>query len=188
VIRQLVNLKGVLSAGLIAMACSSCTVRLDIDSAVAEPLTPTEVHHLNEIGERATGPGSWFAVDVTVPRRAIERIARWELYTHIRIDDCRTGKNVSIVSPASVEQTDGSFERVRELLKSAPDRTLFGLGGSAFIREGQSLRDRMCPLGRRKLCTSKDRQRKDAHSVRDQPALMSAFHPFATLPAPLVHG
>jgi len=137
--RVAVRLSLVSIFGSAAFLLGSCSVRLQIVSAIAEPLSEYEVAHLNKVGQGASLPGTWFLVAVIVPRGAVQKIARWELYTHVPIDDCRTGESVSMVSPAQLEGTDGSFESVRKLLKSDPQRRQFAMGGRAFFRQGRPL-------------------------------------------------
>jgi hypothetical protein len=131
-----------LTIGLIALFLGACTVRLPIIEATATPLTAAEVQHLNEVGEGASVPGTWFRVTAILPRSAVRKITRWELYTHLYVEDCRTGDVRAVVSSATVG-SEGDFERVRELLKLNPNRAAFQLSGPAFFQDGKS-RGNLC--------------------------------------------
>jgi hypothetical protein len=125
--------------GFAELLLQSCSVELQIDSAMGRPLTRYEVDHLNKIGKGASGPGSWFLVGVNVPRSTAEKIVRWELYTHILIEDCRTGERVSIAPAVGVGDGGDSFDVIRKLLRVDGRQSTFAIGGNAFFQHGQSL-------------------------------------------------
>jgi hypothetical protein len=114
-----------------------------MNEATADRLSDKDVQRLNESGRDASVPGTWFRISAVLPRASVRKIARWELYTHIHVEGCRTGQLVAIVSSAKVEGTDGDFHRVRELLRSDPRRTAFVLSGPAFFQQGKPL-EQLC--------------------------------------------
>jgi len=122
--------KSVVIIALAALLIAGCSVRLPVTQATAEPLSNAEVSRLSD---RPSVPGDWYDVKAVLPRASVGKIARWELYTHIIVEDCRTGDTVGVVPSAQVEGMDGDFRRLRRLLQSAGNRSEFVLSGAAFF-------------------------------------------------------
>ena len=93
-----------------------CYVRLPISEAVAVPAQDNEVAILNEQGERPSTAGKWFKVRATLTRDTVRKIVRWELYTHMEVEDCRTGDVVGGASSIGIEGTEGDFQRTAQQL------------------------------------------------------------------------
>ena len=91
-----------------SLLLGGCSVRLPISEAVAVPVSDNEAAALDAQARPST-PGKWFRVRATLTRDAVQKIARWELYTHMRVEDCRTGDLVGIASSVGIEGTDGDF-------------------------------------------------------------------------------
>lgn len=131
-------------AALISFALSACSVRLSLGEAVADRLTQFEVEQLEESGQGASVPGTWFKISATLPRRSLAKIARWQLYPHMRLEDCENGETIGIVTAPQVAGTKAdSFYRISELLEAEPRRAEFILGGPAFFQKGTAL-NRIC--------------------------------------------
>ena len=128
---------------LLLLLLSGCYVRLPVSEAVAEPLAPAKVKALAELGERPSTAGEWFEVRVLLPRESVRKIARWELYTHMLVENCRTGDVVGIASSTQIEGTDGNFRAIREQLRADRRRAVFIMSESMFFPAGQPL-DGLC--------------------------------------------
>jgi hypothetical protein len=122
-----------------SLLLGGCYVKLPIAEAVAAPVTDNEAAALDEQGHRPPMVGKWFQVRLTVPRDAIRKIARWEIYTHIRVEDCRTGDLVGIASSVGIEGTDGDFDRMEQQLRANKQRDAFVIAEPIFFRAGKPL-------------------------------------------------
>ena len=119
-----------------------CSVRLLVSEAVAVPVSENEVAALDAQARPST-PGKWFQVSATLARDAVQKIARWELYTHMRVEDCRTGDLVGIASSVGIEGTDGDFELTRKQLDSNKQRQTFVIAEPIYFPTAKPL-DRLC--------------------------------------------
>ena len=122
-----------------SLLLGGCYVRVPIADAVATPVTEKEAAALGGQGERPPIAGKWFQVRLTIPRNAVRKIARWQIYTHIRVEDCRTGDLVGIVSSVGIEGTDGDFERMERQLRANKQRDTFVIAEPILIRAGRQL-------------------------------------------------
>jgi len=125
-----------------SLVLGGCQVRLPISEAVAVPVSADEAAALDE-QTRPSTPGKWLQVRATLTRDAVHKIARWELYTHMVVEDCRSGDLVGIASSASIEGTGGDFERIRQKLEADEQRQTFVIAEPVFFPARKSL-DRLC--------------------------------------------
>ena len=117
-------------------------MRLPVSEAIAIPVSDDEAAALDAQARPST-PGKWFQVSATLARDAVQKIARWELYTHIRVEDCRTGDLVGIASSVGIEGTDGDFELTRKQLESNKRRQTFVIAEPIYFPTSKPL-DRLC--------------------------------------------
>lgn len=94
---------------------SGCTVRIPVSEAIAVPIADNESTVLDQQHPHTTA-GKWWQVRATLSRDVVRKIVRWELYTHLRVEDCRSGKLVAIASSVGIEGTDGDFKKSRRQL------------------------------------------------------------------------
>jgi hypothetical protein len=127
---------------LLPLVLGGCHVRVPISEAVAVPVSADEAAALDE-QMRPSTPGKWFQVRATLTRDAVHKIARWELYAHMVVEDCRSGDLVSIVSSVGIEGADGDFERIRQKLEGEEQRQTFVIAEPVFFPARKSL-DRLC--------------------------------------------
>ena len=125
-----------------SLLLSGCSVRLPISEAVAVQVSDNEAVTLNKEARPST-PGKWFQVRATLTRDAVRKIARWELYTSIMVEDCRTGGLVGIASSVGIEGTGGDFERIRQQLAAGRQRQTFVIAEPVFFPASKPL-DRLC--------------------------------------------
>jgi len=125
-----------------SLLLGGCSVRLPISEAVAIPVSDSEAATLNE-ETRPSTPGNWFQVRATLARDTVQKIARWELYTDMRVEDCRTGDLVGIASSVGIEGTGGDFERTRQRLEADRKRQTFVIAEPVFFPASKPL-DRLC--------------------------------------------
>lgn len=125
-----------------SLLLGGCSVRLPVSEAVAVPVSDNEAAALDAQARPSTS-GKWFQVSATVARDAVQKIARWELYTHMRVEDCRTGDLVGIASSVGIEGTDGDFKRTRKQLEADKQRQTFVIAESVYFPTSKPL-DRLC--------------------------------------------
>ncbi len=125
-----------------SLLLGGCSVRLPISEAVAVPVSDNEAAALGA-QEWPSTPGKWFQVRATLARDAVQKIARGELYTHMRVEDCRTGDLVGIASSVGFEGTGGDFERTRKQLEANKQRQTFVIAEPVFFPASKPL-DRLC--------------------------------------------
>lgn len=125
-----------------SLLLGGCSVRLPVSEAIAIPVSDAEAAALDAQARPST-PGKWFQVSATLARDAVQKIARWELYTHIRVEDCRTGDLVGIASSVGIEGTDGDFELTRKQLESNKRRQTFVIAEPIYFPTSKPL-DRLC--------------------------------------------
>jgi hypothetical protein len=125
-----------------SLLLGGCYVRLPISRAVAVAVSANEAAALNKRAAPST-PGEWFQVRVTITREAVRKIARWELYTHMKVEDCHTGDLVDVASSVGIEGTDGDFERMRQKLHAEEQRQTFVIAEPIFLPASKRL-DRLC--------------------------------------------
>ena len=130
-------------AVLPSLLLGGCYVKLPIGDAVAVPVLDQDSARLDEQGARPSTPGRWFHVRATLSRDAVYKIARWELYTNMRVEDCRTGNLVGIVSSVGIQGTEGDFELIREQLRADEQQQTFVIAEPVFFQAGKPL-DRLC--------------------------------------------
>ncbi len=125
--------------GVMALALGACSVRLPISDATAEPLRDLEAEHLKAADPRVSVPGSLFLIRVSLPRASAETIARRELHTSIRVENCSSGSLVAVVGNGEIAGMGGEFHRLRKLLETNPRQPAFTLAGSAFFGHGEAV-------------------------------------------------
>lgn len=116
-----------------ALLLAGCSVRLETERAVAEPLAEAETRRLVEAEGAPSAAGTWYRVSAVLPRSSVRRIVRWELYTHLVVERCDSGERLTAVTPARIGGANGDFRAIRNLLEAQPDRSSFVLGGPAFF-------------------------------------------------------
>lgn len=119
-----------------------CSVRLPVSEAVAVPVSDDEAAALDAQARPST-PGEWFQVSATLARDAVQKITRWELYTHMRVEDCRTGDLVGIASSVGIDGTNGDFELTRKQLEANKQRQTFVIAEPVYFPTSKAL-DRLC--------------------------------------------
>jgi hypothetical protein len=117
-------------------------VRLPISQAVAIAVSANEAAALNKRAAPST-PDESFQVRATIIRDAFRKIARWELYTHMMVEDCHTGNLVGVASSVGIEGTDGDFDRMRQKLDAEKERQTFVIAEPIFLPASKRL-DRLC--------------------------------------------
>jgi hypothetical protein len=125
-----------------SLLLGGCYVRLPISEAVAVPVSDKEAATLNK-QEAPSTPGKWFRVRATLTRDAVRKIARWEPYTHMMVEDCRTGDLVGIASSVGIEGTGGDFDRIRQKLDADEQRQTFFIAEPVFLPANKPF-DRLC--------------------------------------------
>lgn len=125
-----------------SLLLGGCSVRLPVSEAAAVPVLENEAAAL-DAQARPSKPGKWFQVSATLARDAVQKIARWELYTHMRVEDCRTGDLVGIASSVGIEGTNGDFELTRKQLKANKQRRTFVIAEPVYLPTAKPL-DRLC--------------------------------------------
>lgn len=127
----------------IVIACAvlailaGCSVGLSVTDAVARDATEVEVRAAKAMGESASGTGRWTHLTVHIDRRSMGRIAWWELYSAIMIEDCATGENTNIIAVPEVEGVAlDDPHAVKALLQSQPQKKVFRVTGLLFSRPG----------------------------------------------------
>jgi hypothetical protein len=127
---------------LTSLLLGGCSVRVPIREAVAVPVSGDEAGALDEQMKPST-PGKWLQVRATLARDAVQKIARWELYTHMRVEDCRTGDLIGIAASVGIEGTGGDFELTRQQLEADEQRETFAIAEPVFFPTSKPL-DRLC--------------------------------------------
>ena len=140
-----------------SLLLGGCYVRLPISEAVAVPVSDSEAATLNS-QEAPSTPGKWFQVRATLTRDAVRKIARWELYTHMAVEDCSTGDLVGIASSVGIEGTGGDFERIRQKLEVDELRQTFVIAELVFLPIQQAARPAVRSARGRQLYASKNLQ------------------------------
>lgn len=118
----------------IAGVLSGCSVELPVAEATARPATDAEVQRIIGSGD-VDGLGSWTAITAVVDRETVERIAGWQLYTHMPIVDCVTGASSNIASNPTIDGVSADdFHALDRLLAAQSGRSVFRLEGFVFAR------------------------------------------------------
>jgi hypothetical protein len=136
------RLSFLLVLSLSSLLLGGCYVRLPVSHAVAVPVPRKEAAELDKREARDV-PGRWFRVDVTISRETLRKTIQWELYTHILVEDCRTGGLVGIASSVGIEGTEGNFERARQRLDADQRRETFVISEPVFFQAGHPF-DGLC--------------------------------------------
>jgi|TARA_Y100000114_G_scaffold59026_1_gene54015 hypothetical protein len=126
----------------LSLLLGSCIVRLPVSEAVAVPVSENEAATL-DAQARPSMPGKWFKVSAALARDVVQKISRWELYTHMRVEDCRTGDLVGIASSVGIEGADGDFELTRKQLEANEQRQTFVIAEPVYFPTAKPL-DRLC--------------------------------------------
>ena len=91
-----------------SLLLGGCSVRLPVGEAVTVLISDDEAAAL-DAQAKPSMQSEWFQISATLARDAVQKITRWELYTHVRVEDCHTGDVVGIASGVGIDGTDNDF-------------------------------------------------------------------------------
>ena len=134
-------IRRLVAISLAALLLGGCYVRLPISNAEAEPIADNVAKVMPQRLARPPGQGHWYDVRIFLPRQTMSRIVRWEIYTHIYVEGCRTGELIGI--GAIEEEPESDLDMVREILRSEPSRQTFAVSAPVFLR-ARATPDQLC--------------------------------------------
>jgi hypothetical protein len=114
---------------LAAFALAGCQVRLPIEDARAESVELAQVQNDAPAGTPMGAKGPWTEVNLSVSRASLTKIALWQLYSTVRVLDCRSGKlsDIARTKVNGVRTTD--FRQLRQVLRQTPGLQHYWLVG-----------------------------------------------------------
>lgn len=121
-----------------ATLLSGCSVQIDATQAVARIASAKEVQGEPEASSsHPEGIGVWVTVGALIAREDVDRVARWEVYPHVYIVECSTGRQTNIGTEPTVEGIQfADANSMRKLLKSYSTKQTFEMQSLIFARGG----------------------------------------------------
>jgi hypothetical protein len=120
------------------MLLAGCSVEIDPSNAVARLATSADIRNDAEASAgEPSGVGAWVLLTAVIDRNDARRVFRWEVYPHVYIVECATGKETNVGSEPRLDGTDFAHTRdVEALLKGNPTQQTFRMQSLFFAREG----------------------------------------------------
>jgi hypothetical protein len=120
------------------MLLAGCSVEIDPSNAVARLATSADIRNDAEASAgEPSGVGAWVLLTAVIDRNDARRVFRWEVYPHVYIVECATGKETNVGSEPRLDGTDFAHTRdVEALLKGNPAQQTFRMQSLFFAREG----------------------------------------------------
>jgi hypothetical protein len=138
--RYIGNVKPILSffAVCCATLLSGCSVKIDPTEAIARIASAKEVQGEPEASSRHPGgTGVWVTVEALIKREDINRVVRWEVYPHVYIVECSTGRDTNVGTEPTIDGIQfADANSMREFLKRHPTKPTFGMLSLMFARKG----------------------------------------------------
>lgn len=129
-------------SSFLAVCCvtllSGCSINIDAIQAVARIASANEVQgEPYASSSNPSGTGIWVTVGALIKRDDINRVARWEVYPHVYIVDCSTGRDTNVGTEPTIEGLQfADANSMRDFLKRHPTKQTFEMRSLIFAREG----------------------------------------------------
>ncbi|WP_155006259.1 hypothetical protein [Sphingomonas hengshuiensis] len=127
---------------LLAVACAmplvGCSVDIDAENAVARGASLTEIENDGEASAvRPDGAGTWVLITAQIKKEDVESVSRWEVYPHVYIVECVTGRDVNVGSEPKIGGEDfANSNAVKAQLDAQPDKLHYQMRSLIFARKG----------------------------------------------------
>jgi hypothetical protein len=127
------RLRSLLPLALFALA--GCQVRVPIEEARADAVELAQVQGDAAAGTPVEAKGPWTEINISISRDSLRKIAWLQLYSSVRVTDCKTGAlwDVARTKINGVESTN--FSQLNRLIRLTPRQQHYWLVG--YILHGQ---------------------------------------------------
>ena len=102
------------------VALAACHVQLPIEDARAESVELAQVQNDAPAGTPLGTKGPWTEVNLSVSRTTLTKIALWQLYSTVRVIDCKSGKLRDVARSKVYGLSTTDFQQLRRLLRQTP--------------------------------------------------------------------
>ena len=115
-----------------------CSVEIKPTNAIARMASSTEIQNDAEASAaRPDGEGVWVLLTALITKKEVQRISRWEVYPHVYIVECATGRDTNVGNDPRLEGVDfANFNSVKALVKAQPTRPTYQMQSLIFARNG----------------------------------------------------
>ncbi|WP_267395716.1 MULTISPECIES: hypothetical protein [unclassified Sphingomonas] len=126
----------IIAAGLTTMLVG-CSVGINPTQVVARAASPEEIHNDPEASSaRPDAAGAWVMLQALISREDAERIARWEVYPHVYIVECATGRETNVGTEPRLNGIQiADANAMRAALRSHPVKRTYQMRSLVFARE-----------------------------------------------------
>jgi hypothetical protein len=120
------------------MLLPGCSVEINATKTVARAASPTDVHNDPEASSsHPDGPGAWVTLITLIGRKDVQRVARWQVYPHVYIVECSSGRDTNVGTEPSLEGIGfADANAVKASLKEHPAKQAYRMQSLIFAREG----------------------------------------------------
>jgi hypothetical protein len=129
-----------LSFGILGclIAITGCSVKIDPTNAIARVATSMEVQQDPEASSlHPDGVGTWVMLTAQIDREDVQRVAFWEVYPHVYIVECSSGRETNVGTEPRLEAIDfANANSAKMLLKEHPTKGVFQMRSLIFARKG----------------------------------------------------
>ena len=127
------------------MLLAGCSVEINATETVARAASPTDVRNDPEASSsRPDGAGAWVALITLIGRKDVQRVARWQIYPHVHIVECSSGKETNVGTEPRLEGIGfADAHAVNASLKDHPAKQAYRMQSLIFAREG-NFKTRQC--------------------------------------------
>lgn len=120
-----------------AMMLVGCSVGINPTQVVARAASPEEIQDDPEASSaRPDGAGAWVKLQALISREDAERVARWEVYPHVHIVECSTGRETNVgTEPRLGGIRFADANAIRAALRIHPLERTYQVRSLVFARE-----------------------------------------------------
>lgn len=120
------------------MLLAGCSVEIDATKTVARLASSIDVQHDPEASSsNPDGAGAWVTLIAQIGRKDVQRVARWEVYPHVYIVECSSGRETNVGTEPRLDGADfANANEVSASLKDHPEKQTYRLQSLVFARKG----------------------------------------------------
>ena len=116
---------------------AGCSVQIGATKAVAEAASVKDVNDAEASVGHPDGKGVWVRILALVDRKSVQRVALWEIYSHVHIVQCASGRETNVGTEPMLEGVDFTNPHaVTAFLTGHPAMQAFRLRSLIYAREG----------------------------------------------------
>jgi len=120
-----------------AMMLTGCSVEIGATNVTARAASSTEIQSDAEASSYTPDGGAWVLLSALIAKEDVSRVSRWEVYPHVYVIDCSTGRDTNI---GTEPQIDGvrfaDANAVHAYLRDHSAKQVYEMQSLVFARKG----------------------------------------------------